>query len=368
MTAIEVVELCKSYEGNNTRAVNGVSFSVQEGEVTSLLGPSGCGKTTVLRCIAGLETPDAGTIRIEDHQVYGGGTRPVPPERRGLSMVFQQYALWPHMNVLENVAFGPSVRGVAKSECVQRAQRALDMVKLLPYKDRGIAKLSGGQQQRVALARSLAVNPRIVLFDEPLSNLDAKLREQMRIELIELRNRLGFAAVYVTHDQSEAIGLSNHILVMNSGVVEQIGDPRAIWDRPASAFVADFIGEATRLDATVVAAPDGAAPGRRVRVGEGFTLAVEEDFDFPVGAEVCVFLRFSSLAVSLDQPGTQPNRWPATIRFASFEGHSTLLGLAIGDTAFTYRLNRGSPLEHLAAGATVWVSIAPGQVQCFSRV
>jgi ABC-type Fe3+/spermidine/putrescine transport system ATPase subunit len=364
MTAIEVSGLRKSYDGT-TQAVDGVSFSVQEGEVTSLLGPSGCGKTTVLRCIAGLETPDEGTIRIEGRQVNGAGTRPVPPERRGLSMVFQQYALWPHLNVLENVAFGPSVRGVGKSECVQRAQRALDMVKLLPYKDRSISKLSGGQQQRVALARSLAVNPTIVLFDEPLSNLDAKLREQMRIELIELRSTLGFAAVYVTHDQSEAIGLSDRILVMNSGVVEQMGEPRDIWERPGSAFVADFIGEATRLDATVVAA--GGSSTGAVRVADGFTLEVAGDVGFLVDADVCVFLRFSSLVVTPDQPAAETNRWKATVRFVSFEGHSTLLGLAIGETALRYRANRGSRLEHLGAGDTVWVSIAPDDVQCFSR-
>ncbi len=219
-------------------AVNKVSFKVMNGEILSLLGPSGCGKTTTLRIIAGLTMPDEGKVLLGEKDI----TR-LPPEQRGMGMVFQNYALWPHMTVYENVAFPLRARGLPRDEIDKRVKEALELVKLYELRDRYPHQLSGGQQQRVALARALAVQPKVLLLDEPLSNLDAKLREEMRFELRELQKKLRITAVYVTHDQAEALALSDRIAVMNAGRIMQIGTPREIYEEPANTFVADFIGK-----------------------------------------------------------------------------------------------------------------------------
>lgn len=199
-------------------AIEGFSLDVREGEVVSLLGPSGCGKTTTLRCLAGLETPTSGEIEVQGKLVYSSDRRiNLPPEQRNLSMVFQQYALWPHLSVFENVAFGLRVRRVPAETLFAKAKGALERVRLWEKQDRRISELSGGQQQRVALARALAIDPKIVLFDEPLSNLDAKLRAELRLELLQLQRDLRFSAIFVTHDQDEAISLSSRIVIMNQG-------------------------------------------------------------------------------------------------------------------------------------------------------
>src|SRR5258708_5952579 len=226
-------------------AVRGVSFSVQPGQQLTLLGPSGCGKTTTLRAIAGLEQPSAGVIRIGGAPVYDSARSiNIPAEKRGLSMVFQSYAIWPHMTVFENVAYGLRVRREDKAAIIQKVDRALDMVQMGAYRERGASQLSGGQQQRVALARAFVFQPAVLLFDEPLSNLDAKLRGDMRIELRELQHRLGVTSVYVTHDLEEALAMSDRIVVMRDGVVAQIGTPGDIYNHPRNAFVADFVGSA----------------------------------------------------------------------------------------------------------------------------
>src|SRR3982751_603217 len=221
-------------------AVRGVSFNVRPGEQLTLLGPSGCGKTTTLRAIAGLEQPSAGEIRIGGAPVYSSvqGVN-IPAEKRGLSMVFQSYAIWPHMTVFENVAYGLRVRRESSAQIAEKVDRALDMVQMRAYRDRGASQLSGGQQQRVALARAFVFQPSVLLFDEPLSNLDAKLRADMRIELRELEHRLGITSVYVTHDLEEALAMSDRIVVMRDGVIEQTGTPDEIYRLPNSAFVAD---------------------------------------------------------------------------------------------------------------------------------
>jgi iron(III) transport system ATP-binding protein len=230
-------------------AVNDVNLAVSPGEFVTLLGPSGCGKTTTLRCIAGLERPDAGEIRI-------GGTTVVSaergvylyPEHRDIGMVFQSYAVWPHMTVFDNVAYGLRVRRVPGAVIKQRTAKALELVGLGHLAERYATKLSGGQRQRVALARAIVYEPKVVLFDEPLSNLDAKLREQMRIELVRLQREVGITSVYVTHDQSEALVMSDRVVVMNKGVIQQIGDPQTIYTRPANTFVANFIGVANLIE------------------------------------------------------------------------------------------------------------------------
>ncbi|HEV7267885.1 MAG TPA: ABC transporter ATP-binding protein [Falsiroseomonas sp.] len=227
-------------------AVAGVSLDVAEGEFVTLLGPSGCGKTTTLNMIAGFLEPTAGSIEIGGRRVDG-----LPPFRRDLGVVFQDYALFPHMTVAENVAFGLRMRSVPKEEAERRVADALAMVKLTGFDARRPHQLSGGQRQRVALARALVIRPRMLLLDEPLSNLDLKLREEMRLEISALQRSLGIATVFVTHDQGEALAMSNRVAVMRAGLVEQIGPPAEIYRRPRTRFVAEFIGSITVLDGEV---------------------------------------------------------------------------------------------------------------------
>ncbi len=250
-------------------AVNDVSLAVEQGEFVTLLGPSGCGKTTTLRCIAGLERPDGGEIRI------GGDVVAAPqrgvylnPEDRNIGMVFQSYAVWPHMTVFDNVAYGLRVRRAPAAEIKERTTKALELVGLPHFADRYATKLSGGQRQRVALARAIVYEPRVILFDEPLSNLDAKLREQMRVELVRLQKEVGITSIYVTHDQSEALVMSDRVVVMNNGVIQQIGDPQTIYARPANTFVANFIGVANLMQG-VLLGRSGAYCDIEIALGEG---------------------------------------------------------------------------------------------------
>src|SRR6478736_7679310 len=229
-------------------AVRGVSFTVLHGEQLTLLGPSGCGKTTTLRAIAGLEKPVAGEIRIDGAPIYSAARDiHVPAEKRGLSMVFQSYAIWPHMTVFDNVAYGLRVRGEEAAAIRDKVMRALALVQMQAFADRRASQLSGGQQQRVALARAFVFQPSVLLFDEPLSNLDAKLRADMRIELRELQHRLGITSVYVTHDLEEALAMSDRIVVMRDGLIAQVGTPGDIYNLPRNAFVADFVGSANLI-------------------------------------------------------------------------------------------------------------------------
>src|SRR6478609_560277 len=229
-------------------AVRGVSFTVLHGEQLTLLGPSGCGKTTTLRAIAGLEKPVAGEIRIDGAPIDSAARDiHVPAEKRGLSMVFQSYAIWPHMTVFDNVAYGLRVRREEAAAIRDKVMRALALVQMQAFADRRASQLSGGQQQRVALARAFVFQPSVLLFDEPLSNLDAKLRADMRIELRELQHRLGITSVYVTHDLEEALAMSDRIVVMRDGLIAQIGSPSDIYNLPRNAFVADFVGSANLI-------------------------------------------------------------------------------------------------------------------------
>src|ERR1700736_5292479 len=242
--AVRPARLSKSFDGIK-RAVDGVELSIDAGEFFALLGPSGCGKTTTLRMIAGFETPDEGRIHVG-----GADVTDVPVHRRNLGMVFQSYALFPHRTVAENVAFGLRMRDVPKPDIERRVEAALALVALTGLEERKPGQLSGGQQQRVALARALVVEPPVLLCDEPLGALDRKLRQQMQFELKELQKRLGVTLVFVTHDQEEALAMSDRIAVMNRGRVEQVGAPTEIYERPRTRFVADFIGEINLLDDT----------------------------------------------------------------------------------------------------------------------
>jgi len=220
-------------------AVNGVSIAIEKGELVTLLGPSGCGKTTTLRLIAGFEFPTSGSIRLDGNEI-----NTLPPHKREMSMVFQSYAIFPHLNLYENIAYGLNVKHVPGAEVKTRVARVMELVQLIGLEARAPNQLSGGQQQRVALARALVMEPKVLLMDEPLSNLDAKLREQMRTEIRHIQQRLGITSVYVTHDQIEAMTLSDRVVVMNQGIIEQIGPPMEVYRHPRTRFVADFIGRA----------------------------------------------------------------------------------------------------------------------------
>src|SRR3982075_2775941 len=317
---IEVDRLELPY--GSVAAVCGVSFTVLPGEQLTLLGPSGCGKTTTLRAIAGLEQPTAGEIRIGGLTVYSAERRVhIRAEKRGLSMVFQSYAIWPHMTVFENVAYGLRVRRSGAAEIVEKVHQALDMVQMRSFASRRAAQLSGGQQQRVALARAFVFSPSVLLFDEPLSNLDAKLRAEMRVELKELQRQLGITSVYVTHDLEEALAISDRIIVMRDGIIEQIGTPAQIYDLPRNAFVADFVGSANLirgrhrpeldqgglvvLETQGGALVHGVAPGRGA--GEGGVFSA----------------RTVHLQLSRERPAAALNVWPARVRSRVFQGDFT---------------------------------------------
>ncbi|MCJ1886055.1 ABC transporter ATP-binding protein [Pseudomonas sp. LA21] len=239
-TAVQFTEVSRHY--GDVRAVDRVSIEIRDGEFFSMLGPSGSGKTTCLRLIAGFEQPTSGSIRIHGHEAAG-----LPPYERDVNTVFQDYALFPHMNVLDNVAYGLKVKGVAKTERLKRAEEALGMVALGGYGSRKPAQLSGGQRQRVALARALVNRPRVLLLDEPLGALDLKLREQMQVELKKLQRQLGITFIFVTHDQGEALSMSDRVAVFNKGRIEQVDTPRNLYMKPATRFVAEFVGTANVL-------------------------------------------------------------------------------------------------------------------------
>ncbi len=240
MASVTIENVTKAF-GSNVVLKN-FSETFRDGEFITLLGPSGCGKTTMLRIIAGFEKPTEGTLRINGQLVSGGGTF-VPPEKRNIGMVFQSYAVWPHMNVFENVAYPLKIKKTPKETIREKVERVLGIVHLSQYADRLPSQLSGGQQQRVALARALVAEPELLLLDEPLSNLDAKLRESMRFEIKDIQSTLGITVVYVTHDQTEAMAMSDRIILFNQGVIQQTGTPMEIYNHPVNPFVADFLGK-----------------------------------------------------------------------------------------------------------------------------
>ena len=240
MATVTIQNVTKAF-GDNV-VLRSFDATFQDGEFITLLGPSGCSKTTILRIIAGFEKPTEGEVYI-DGQLVSGGKTFVPPDKRGVGMVFQSYAVWPHMNVFDNVAYPLTIRHVPKAEMKNSVERVLGIVHLSQYAERFPGQLSGGQQQRVALARALVAEPKLLLLDEPLSNLDAKLRESMRFEIKEIQRKLGITVVYVTHDQTEAMAMSDRIFLLNQGVVQQCGTPQEIYNTPANQFVADFLGK-----------------------------------------------------------------------------------------------------------------------------
>ena len=281
--------LVKEFQGG-VRAVDDVSLTIREGEFVTLLGPSGCGKTTTLNCVAGLERPDAGRIAVGTTVLTDIARRVVlPPERRDLGMVFQSYALWPHMTVHDNLAFGLRLRKVPRAEMAKRITETLELVELGELGKRYPYQLSGGQQQRVALARAVVAQPRVLLLDEPLSNLDAKVRERARFWLRDLQRRLGITAVYVTHDQAEALAISDRVAVMSAGRVLQYAPPSDIYERPSSRFVAEFIGRSSFLRGEVIRVAGGRADVRLA--GSGTIVSAATAVDTAVGDHVVLAVR-----------------------------------------------------------------------------
>jgi iron(III) transport system ATP-binding protein len=351
---IEVEDLQIHY--GPVAAVGPVSFTVMPGQQLTLLGPSGCGKTTTLRAIAGLERPSAGTIRINRQTMYSGtdGIN-VPAEKRGLSMVFQSYAIWPHMTVFENVAYGLRVRRRPKAEIADKVREALDLVQMGAYAHRHASQLSGGQQQRVALARACSFSPSVLLFDEPLSNLDAKLRGDMRIELRELQHRLGVTSVYVTHDLEEALAMSDQIVVMRGGHIEQSGSPSEIYNFPRTAFVADFVGSANLIEGR--ARPDLSLDGLIALEADGGHIVHGVAHGRSVGPRPVISVRTVHLLLTRDRPAGDCNVWPVTVRRAVFLGDITQVHVEWGGRDLVIRQTIA---DAWAEGDAAWLSIAPG--------
>ncbi|MCJ7656977.1 MAG: ABC transporter ATP-binding protein, partial [Candidatus Atribacteria bacterium] len=292
MAILKVNNLSKNF--GKVKAVQEVSFEATEGKVLSLLGPSGCGKTTTLRCIAGFENPDRGEIYLDDRKIT-----PIPPEKRGIGMVFQSYALWPHMTVYGNLAFGLQIRKVPKDEITKKIKKVLGMVQLEGYENRYPRQMSGGQQQRIAMARALVFEPDIMLLDEPLSNLDAQLREEMRFEFTELQKKLGITAVYVTHDQAEALVISDKIVILDQGKIVQSGTPKEIYSNPKNKFVAGFIAVTSFINGKIDSFTE---EKKKVMVKTDDGLVIHSfNHSFDIGQKVSVAMRMNVIKFIQDE-------------------------------------------------------------------
>jgi iron(III) transport system ATP-binding protein len=302
----------------NAVAVSDITLSVKVGQHATLVGPSGCGKTTLLRAIAGLETPLRGRIALFGRTVFDAGLGiDVATERRQLSMMFQSYAIWPHMTVFDNVAYGLRLRRVAKAEITRRVSEALELVGMADYAERDAPRLSGGQQQRVALARSFVFGPKLLLFDEPLSNLDARLRARMRIELKELTARIGITSIYVTHDQEEAMALSDLVMVLDRGRVQQIADPRTAYFRPATAFVGEFMGASNLLPVRHIR-PHAESGLAEAELDNGATIICHGS---PApGTPASVLVKTVHVALAAELPPASINQWRCRIVSSVFVG------------------------------------------------
>ena len=342
---IRVERLRKTFQSKSetVHAINDVSFEVTSGEIVTLLGPSGCGKTTTLRTIAGLEKPSSGRIMIGDrHVVDVEAGLFIPPQQRHLGMVFQSYAIWPHMNVIENVAYALVGRGLSKADMKAQAMRALDIVQMAHLADRPAPRLSGGQQQRVAIARALVGRPQALLFDEPLSNLDAKLRNEMRKELRRLQQQIGLTSLYVTHDQSEALAISDWVILMKDGAVIEFGRPTEIYRRPKNIFTAQFIGTTNLIKGTV----DSLANGRvSVSTSHGLMIGVDPSGNLAPGAKVQLSIRPESIhagsaPMSADQPW---NELQGRLELTVFAGASVEAEISCNGEMISCLLDYGLP-------------------------
>jgi spermidine/putrescine transport system ATP-binding protein len=334
-------------------AVDDLTLQIHPGEFLSLLGPSGCGKTTTLRMLAGFEQPDEGFIRISGEYVQG-----IPPYKRDVNTVFQQYALFPHMTVSENVAYGLRQKKVPRAEVASRVAEALDMVKMTKLADRKPRQMSGGQQQRVALARALVNRPSVLLLDEPLGALDRKLREEMQIELKLLQSQLGITFVFVTHDQEEAMGMSDRIAIMLDGHIEQLADPESVYERPASAFVAGFIGRNNFWR--------GVSTGEGVRASDGtIFVASKPEERVAAGGEALAAVRPECMQLSPTDPNLESNDVRGTVAGVSHYGDVLQYVVRTADREVVALIPRQGAVR-LAPGDPVWAHWAPSEVYQFS--
>jgi iron(III) transport system ATP-binding protein len=332
-------------------AVAGIDLELREGEFVSLLGPSGCGKTTTLRMIAGFIEPTAGTIEMNG-QMLSSPSGGLPPEKRQMSMIFQSYAVWPNMTVEQNVAFGLELRKLPRDETRRRVGEILDVVHMGHLGSRYPAELSGGQQQRVALARAIVIKPKVLLLDEPLSNLDANLREEMRFEIRRLHDEFRITTVYVTHDQAEAMVTSDRIAVMNQGRVEQVADPHTLYNRPKTRFVAGFIGRTNFME--------GESTGGQIAFGS-FSLPLAAVEGAPASGKVTVSVRPQSMRLSRAQSANGQPQVAVTIAERAYLGEFWDYMVAPGDGAMRLRVTT-PPLEIYQVGESAWLAFDPKQM------
>ena len=345
MSVVEIESVTKRF--GETPALDDVSLRIEEGELFALLGPSGSGKTTLLRAIAGFVEPDAGTIRID-----GDAMRDLPVHRRDIGMVFQHYALFPHMSVFDNVAFGLSVRSVARSEMAAQVRAMLSLVQLEGFEKRRPGQLSGGQQQRVALARALVTRPRVLLLDEPLGALDKRLRRRMQVELRQIQREVGITTVFVTHDQEEALTLSDRIAILDAGRIVQSGPPRAVYERPRTVFAADFLGDANFFTGRA----DGEGRVRTPRGNEIFTADVPEE----AGADVILAVRPEKLRIARagNSAPDGANRLAGTVASVLYAGSTVTYRVACGEVEVTV-LEQNREATPIEQGEPVTVSWRP---------
>jgi iron(III) transport system ATP-binding protein len=342
MAFIEIQSLFKRFK--DVVAINHIQLEINKGEMLTLLGPSGCGKTTTLRCIAGLETPEEGDIVIDGKPLISQGF--VPPSKRGIGMVFQNYAVWPHMKVFNNIVYGLKIEKISRQKIRERAQQVLSLVGLQGLQDRYPAQLSGGQQQRVALARALVSNPKVLLLDEPLSNLDAKLREELRFEIKSLVKRMGITAVYVTHDQAEAMVISDRIAVMDSGNIVQIGTPQKIYKKPANKFVADFIGTMNFISGKVVeVVPETKTVYVRTEFSDRMVCMTPDSTVVSPGAQVYASIRPEDVQVFTEPLQDRDNVFKGTIAHKAYLGNFLFFFVNVNETMIRVQVAHHLPQE-----------------------
>jgi len=342
---VSVKNLTKTFvsKEETVKALNNVTLTTPNNRILTLLGPSGCGKTTLLRCIAGLESPDSGEISIGDEIVWSKTHGiSLPPERRGIGMVFQSYAIWPHMTVFGNVAYPLQIRKTPKQEIEERVKKILDLVQLSGFENRLATKLSGGQQQRVALARALVAEPKVILFDEPLSNLDAKLRESSRQELRSFLTELAISAIYVTHDQVEALTISDEIAIMRGGVIVERGTPQDIYLRSNNPFVVDFIGRANFLEATVKGYQDENHAIVSCALGD---IVCSAPSDLAPGTGVTIYTRPESFEVAPSSSSPMENEFEGTVTDLLFAGEAHEAEISVGGARILAKLKFHIPLK-----------------------
>jgi len=360
---IRIRNLNKDYifEGKRITALSNVNLTIPANRIFTLLGPSGCGKTTLLRCIVGLEIPDSGEIVIGDEIVWSKEKGIfVPPEKRGLSMVFQTYAIWPHMNVFDNVAYPLQVRKEPKEEIRRKVEKTLRFVQLEGFENRPATKLSGGQQQRVALARALVPEPKVILFDEPLSNLDAKLREETRKELRAFLTKLRITAVYVTHDRIEALSLSHDIAVMRAGRIAEIGNPKEIYFDSGQRFVADFIGRANLIEGKVVSFESDSA---LIDTAIGI-IACRKQVSSQVGNRVAVCIRPEFVKVTAGERGKERNVFRGRVESLVFVGEAYEGEIKVGETRL---ITKVEPTASVKEGDEIDLYVDPDQCSVLLR-